>query len=87
MNHDLFSYFIDVQTHLITPICPHYAKQVRMKIMNKNGFAMHAGWPVSNPPNITLKVAKKYLQNLIALMINLCDKKNLRQMKRGMEAT
>jgi len=40
----------DVQTRLITPICPHYAAEYMWtKIMKKEGFAIKAGWPMQTP--------------------------------------
>ncbi|KAM5583847.1 leucine--tRNA ligase, cytoplasmic-like [Rosa sericea] len=43
MNRDLVWHFMDVQTRLITPICPHYAEHVWRKILNKEGFVVKAG--------------------------------------------
>ncbi|CBI29686.3 unnamed protein product, partial [Vitis vinifera] len=77
MNHDLVWRFMDVQTCLITPICPHYAEYVRREILKKDGFAVHAGWPTADSPDLTLKAANKYLQDSIVLMRKLLQKQIL----------
>ncbi|KAJ0976414.1 hypothetical protein J5N97_018379 [Dioscorea zingiberensis] len=75
MNRDLLWRFMDVQTRLITPICPHYAEHVWKHLLKKEGFVVNAGWPssadISDP---TLKSANKYLQDTIALMRKLHQK-------------
>ncbi|KAB1208566.1 Leucine--tRNA ligase, cytoplasmic [Morella rubra] len=74
MNRDLVWHFMDVQTRLITPICPHYGEYVWRKLLNRNGFVVKAGWPVADPPDLTLKSANKYLQDSIVLMRKLLQK-------------
>nr|TKW28711.1 hypothetical protein SEVIR_3G346600v2 [Setaria viridis] len=74
MNHDLLWRFMDVQTRLITPICPHYAEYVWQKILKKEGFAIKAGWPVADTPDLTLRIANKYLQDSIVSMRKLLQK-------------
>uniref|UniRef100_A0A2N9H4W9 leucine--tRNA ligase n=1 Tax=Fagus sylvatica TaxID=28930 RepID=A0A2N9H4W9_FAGSY len=74
MNRDLVWLFMDVQTRLITPICPHYAEYVWRILLKKNGFAVKAGWPVANPLDLTLKSSNKYLQDSIVLMRKLLQK-------------
>ncbi|KAJ6696521.1 hypothetical protein OIU74_015432 [Salix koriyanagi] len=74
MNHGLVWRFIDVQTRLITPICPHYAEHVWRERLMKDGFAVNAGWPTADSPDETLKAANKYLQNSIVLMRKLLQK-------------
>ncbi|KAF7070353.1 hypothetical protein CFC21_075876 [Triticum aestivum] len=71
MNCDLLWRFMDVQTRLITPICPHYAEHVWRKLLRKDGFAIKAGWPVAGAPDPTLRSANKYLQDSIVLMRKL----------------
>jgi len=71
MNRDLLWRFMDVQTRLITPICPHYAEHVWQKIMKKEGFAIKAGWPVADTPDPTLRIPNKCLQDTIVLMRKL----------------
>jgi leucyl-tRNA synthetase len=70
MNRDLLRRFMDVQTRLITPICPHYAEHVR-KLLKMDGFAIKAGWPVAGTIDPTLRSANKYLQDSIVLMRKL----------------
>jgi hypothetical protein len=52
---------MDVQTRLITHICPHYAEHVWQKILKKEGFAIKAGWPAADTPDSTLEDCKQIL--------------------------
>ncbi|KAG7596438.1 Valyl/Leucyl/Isoleucyl-tRNA synthetase editing domain [Arabidopsis suecica] len=74
MHHDLLLKFMDVQTRLIVPICPHFADYVWRKVLNKEGCVLTAGWPPSNEPDLVLKSANKYLQDSIVLMRKLLQK-------------
>lgn len=74
MNRDLLWRFMDVQTRLIAPICPHYAEYVWRVLLKKDGFVVKAGWPLSESPDLTLKSANKYLQDSIVLMRKLLQK-------------
>ncbi|KAJ0976260.1 hypothetical protein J5N97_018225 [Dioscorea zingiberensis] len=74
MNLELLWRFMDVQTRLITPICPHYAEYVWKNLLKKDGFAVNAGWPMSDSPNLSLQSANKYLQGSIVLMRKLLQK-------------
>ncbi|KAM0940181.1 putative leucine--tRNA ligase [Dioscorea sansibarensis] len=74
MDRDLLWRFMDVQTRLITPICPHYAEHVWKILLQKDGFVVKAGWPASESPDLTLKSANKYLQDTIVLMRKLLQK-------------
>jgi len=77
MSYDLACRFMDVQTRLITPICPHYAEYVWRTLLKMNGFVVKAGWPVADAPDLTLKSANKYLQDSIVLMRKLLQKQIL----------
>ncbi|XP_057990057.1 leucine--tRNA ligase, cytoplasmic isoform X1 [Hevea brasiliensis] len=77
MNRDLVWRFMDVQTRLLTPICPHYAEYVWRELLKKDGFVVNSGWPTANSPDLTLKAANKYLQDSIALMRKLLQKQLL----------
>ncbi|KAK9217321.1 hypothetical protein WN943_005947 [Citrus x changshan-huyou] len=77
LNRDLVWRFMDVQTRLITPICPHYAEYVWRVILKKDGFAVKAGWPTYGTPDLILKSANKYLQDSIVLMRKLLQKQIL----------
>ncbi|XP_065870088.1 leucine--tRNA ligase, cytoplasmic-like [Euphorbia lathyris] len=74
MNRLLVQRFMEVQTLLITPICPHYAEFVWRDILQKPGFVIKAGWPAADSPDLTLKAANKYLQDSIVLMRKLLQK-------------
>ncbi|KAJ4792022.1 Leucine--tRNA ligase [Rhynchospora pubera] len=74
MNRELVMKFMDVQTRLMVPICPHYAEHVWANILKKSGFVIKAGWPVAGEPDATLRKANKYLQDTIVLMRKLLQK-------------
>ncbi|CAN6981185.1 unnamed protein product, partial [Brassica rapa subsp. trilocularis] len=86
MNHDLVLTFMDVQTRLIEPICPHYAEYVWRKLLKKEGCVVTAGWPASNEPDLVLKGANKYLQDSIVLMRKLLQKQLLGSKKAAKKA-
>ncbi|WRX33356.1 Methionyl/Valyl/Leucyl/Isoleucyl-tRNA synthetase [Theobroma cacao] len=77
MNFYLLLQFMDVQTRLMTPICPHYAEYVWRVILMKDGYVVKAGWPKVDTPDLTLKVANKYLQDTIASMRNIEHKRSV----------
>lgn len=66
MNRDLLWRFMDIQTRLIAPICPHYSEYVWRKVLKKQGFVIKAGWPKAENPDLTLKKANRYLQDSIS---------------------
>ncbi|EEF35924.1 leucine--tRNA ligase, cytoplasmic isoform X2 [Ricinus communis] len=76
MNRDLLWRFVDVQTRLIAPICPHYAEYVWRELLRKDGFVVNAGWPTAGSPDLTLKAANKYLQDSIVNMRKLLQKQH-----------
>ncbi|KAD3640407.1 hypothetical protein E3N88_29630 [Mikania micrantha] len=65
MNRDLLWRFMDIQTRLIAPICPHYSEYVWKKLLKKEGFVIKAGWPEAENPDLTLQKANRYLQESI----------------------
>ncbi|KAL6187019.1 hypothetical protein ACLB2K_043135 [Fragaria x ananassa] len=69
MNRDLVWRFMDVQTCLITPICPHYAEYVWRDLLHKMDFVVNEDWPVADAPyESILQSADKYLKDLINSM-------------------
>ncbi|KVH87486.1 Aminoacyl-tRNA synthetase, class 1a, anticodon-binding [Cynara cardunculus var. scolymus] len=66
MNRDLLWRFMDIQTRLIAPICPHYSEYVWKKLLKKEGFVIKAGWPEAENPDLTLQMANRYLQESIS---------------------
>ncbi|KAL1316677.1 hypothetical protein HN51_068846 [Arachis hypogaea] len=70
-NRDLVWRFMDVQTRLIAPICPHYAEFVWKELLKKDGFVVKAGWPSADAPDLTLKLANEYLQKTIVSLRKL----------------
>lgn len=77
MNRDLVWRFMDVQTRLITPICPHYGEYVWRELLRKDGFVVKAGWPAADQADLTLKNANKYLQDSIVSMRKLLQKQTM----------
>ncbi|URD82195.1 leucyl-tRNA synthetase [Musa troglodytarum] len=74
MNRELLWWFMDVQTRLNTPVCPHYSEHVWKNILKEDGFVVNAGWPLYDAPDPTLKIANKYLQDSIVLLRKLLRK-------------
>ncbi|KAL6137537.1 hypothetical protein ACLB2K_062829 [Fragaria x ananassa] len=57
---------ITVKIRLIAPICPHYAEYVWRELLNKEGFAVTAGWPTRDAPDDPiLQSVNNYLRDLI----------------------
>ncbi|MCL7028532.1 hypothetical protein MKW94_019039 [Papaver nudicaule] len=63
MNCDLLWRFMDVQTRLITPICPHYAEYVWRTLLKKDTFVIKAGWPMQTVATMR-KLVEKQLSGL-----------------------
>ncbi|MCL7034125.1 hypothetical protein MKW94_024962 [Papaver nudicaule] len=87
MNRDLLWRFMDVQTRLVTPICPHYAEYVWRMLLKKDTFVIKAGWPVADRPDRTLRWADKYVQQSIATMRKLLEKQTSGSKKKGAPVT
>ncbi|OWM65697.1 hypothetical protein CDL15_Pgr017194 [Punica granatum] len=85
MNHELVWRFMDVQTRLIAPFCPHYAEYVWRKLLKRDGFVIKAGWPVADSPDLTLQRANNYLKSTIVLMRKLLQKQLSHSMKANKE--
>ncbi|CAA0820552.1 Unknown protein [Striga hermonthica] len=83
MNRDLLWRFMDIQTRLIAPICPHYAEHVWKELLKKGGYVVKAGWPEADSPDLTLKKANKYLQDTIVSMRKLLQKQATGSKKGG----
>lgn len=85
MHKDLVWRFMDVQTRMITPICPHYAEHVWSVIFKREGYAVKAGWPtVSSSKNLTLQRANKYLQDVIVSLRKISQKQSApKKVKQG----
>ncbi|XP_062232489.1 leucine--tRNA ligase, cytoplasmic-like [Phragmites australis] len=74
MNRELLWRFMDVQTRLLTPICPHYAEHVWQNSLKKEGFVVKAGWPIADTLDPTLRAKNKYLLDSMVLMRRLLQK-------------
>ncbi|XP_021812475.1 leucine--tRNA ligase, cytoplasmic-like [Prunus avium] len=74
MNRDLMWHFMDVETRMVAPICPHYAEYVWRELLKKGGFVVNAGWPAADAPDPILQSANKYLKDLIDVMRKKLEK-------------
>lgn len=85
MHKDLIWRFMDVQTRLITPICPHYAEHVWTDLFKKEGYAVTAGWPTpTGAIDLILQRANKYLQDVIKTLRNVLQKQSApKKVKQG----
>lgn len=85
MHKDLIWRFMDVQTRLITPICPHYAEHVWTELFKKEGYAVTAGWPaVTRDRDLILQRANTYLQDVIKTLRNVLQKQSApKKVKQG----
>lgn len=65
LHKSLITRFMNVQTRLLAPICPHYAEHVWSEILKKDSFVVTAGWPAGAAPDYGLQRANKYVQDAI----------------------
>ncbi|KAK9069057.1 hypothetical protein SSX86_013173 [Deinandra increscens subsp. villosa] len=83
MNRALLWRFMDIQTRLIAPICPHYSEYVWKIVLKKEGFVIKAGWPEAENPDLTLQKANRYLQKSISNFRELHKKQASGRSKKG----
>ncbi|XP_048589324.1 leucine--tRNA ligase, cytoplasmic isoform X3 [Nematostella vectensis] len=60
MHRDLVFRFIEVQTLLLSPICPHLCEDI-WKVIGKSGSILNADWPVAGDVDETLLKSAVYL--------------------------
>ncbi|XP_015775131.1 PREDICTED: leucine--tRNA ligase, cytoplasmic-like isoform X2 [Acropora digitifera] len=60
MHKDLVFRFVEVQTLLLTPICPHLAEHL-WELMGKSESVMNASWPVTGSVDYPLLKSADYL--------------------------
>ncbi|XP_074147819.1 leucine--tRNA ligase, cytoplasmic isoform X3 [Sminthopsis crassicaudata] len=63
MHRDLVFQFIEVQTLLLTPICPHVCEHVWM-LLGKPDSIMKAVWPLAGPVDEVLIRSSQYLMEV-----------------------
>ena len=68
MQVDLVKRFMEVQTLLLAPICPHTCEHIYGQLLMKEGSVTNAGFPVGEPEDTALTAANKYLGDLITNM-------------------
>mmetsp|Transcript_13147 Transcript_13147/g.15928 ORF Transcript_13147/g.15928 Transcript_13147/m.15928 type:complete len:1141 (-) Transcript_13147:440-3862(-) len=76
MNLDLVKYFIEVQTLMMTPICPHTMEHIWTKLLKRDGCAVAAPFPKVSltDADLNLVMAGLYLQEEISTTRNLIAK-------------
>ena len=68
MQIDLVKRFMEVQTLLLAPICPHTCEHIYGEILKKQGSVTCAGFPSGDVEDAALTAANKYLNDLISNM-------------------
>ncbi|XP_045681272.1 leucine--tRNA ligase, cytoplasmic [Phyllostomus hastatus] len=63
MHRDLVFRFIEVQTLLLAPFCPHVCEHI-WALLGKPGSIMYASWPVVGPVDETLIRSSQYLMEV-----------------------
>ncbi|XP_069996006.1 leucine--tRNA ligase, cytoplasmic [Penaeus vannamei] len=61
MHWELVNRYLTTQVQLLAPICPHVCDHVWMNILGNPKSILHAQWPSSEEPNLTLVKASEYL--------------------------
>jgi len=65
MNRKLLERFIEVQTIMLAPICPHVCEYIWTRLLGREGSVRHASWPKSGPVDETLLAKNKFLQDIL----------------------
>lgn len=65
MNRSLVERFIEVQTILLAPICPHYCEYVWTRLLKRERSVRHAAWPASGPVDDALLAQNEFLQDVL----------------------
>ncbi|ELR12090.1 leucine-tRNA ligase [Acanthamoeba castellanii str. Neff] len=65
MNRQLVERFIEVQTILLAPICPHYCDYIWTKLLHRAGSVRQASWPASGPVDEALLAQNDFLQEVL----------------------
>ncbi|KAF6081621.1 hypothetical protein HJG60_007525 [Phyllostomus discolor] len=63
MHRDLVFRFIEVQTLLLAPFCPHVCEHI-WALLGKPGSIMYASWPIVGPVDETLIRSSQYLMEV-----------------------
>jgi leucyl-tRNA synthetase len=65
MNRGLVERFIEVQTILLAPICPHYCDYVWTRLLKREGSVRQASWPEPGPIDEALLAQNDFLQEVL----------------------
>ncbi|XP_075397882.1 leucine--tRNA ligase, cytoplasmic isoform X2 [Tenrec ecaudatus] len=63
MNRELVFRFIEVQTLLLAPFCPHLCEHI-WTLLGKSGSIMNASWPMMDPVDEVLIRSSQYLMEV-----------------------
>src|ERR1700722_19984345 len=61
MNRGLIERFLEVQTIMLAPICPHYCDHIWTKLLNREGSVRTATWPAGGPIDETIITKNNFL--------------------------
>jgi leucyl-tRNA synthetase len=66
MNRKLVERFIEVQTILLAPICPHYCDYIWTRLLQrKGGSVRQVSWPAAGPVDEALLVQNDFIQEVL----------------------
>jgi len=65
LNYDLVLRFIEIQTLLLSPICPHVCEYIWTKLLNKGESVLKAKFPVPGPIDQLVLAGVEYFDNLV----------------------
>ncbi|KAK4294869.1 hypothetical protein Pmani_032536 [Petrolisthes manimaculis] len=61
LHWDLVHRYLTTQVLLLSPICPHISDYVWQNILNNERSILHASWPSTDEPDLSLTKASEYL--------------------------
>ncbi|KAK9806349.1 hypothetical protein WJX72_010942 [[Myrmecia] bisecta] len=74
MKRDLALRYIEVQTLLLAPICPHTCEHIWSDLLRREGSVLTAGWPAAPEPDFALQRAAQYLESQIPALRKVIQK-------------
>lgn len=73
-NRTLLRRFAEVQTLLLTPICPHYAEHTWREVLGNKGSAVNQSWPTAGTIDRVMLHADDCLRSTVRRMRRMLDK-------------
>ncbi|KAG5179721.1 leucyl-tRNA synthetase [Tribonema minus] len=74
MHAGLTTRFIEVQTVILAPICPHFCEFVWGELLGKTGSVLRAGWPAAGAVDVWTSSAFLFLQKSLRNFRNTVGK-------------